>query len=116
MVSVYLSPPFFALSKYPADVSSPFSCNAVYPAFLVHTQTLGNRHSAKTVLKTHSQRIKIVRPHARNVRKDGLPLLEALNARRVLLENVSLMMKPATCVLLVIIQIRPTQCHVIYVI
>ena len=68
------------------------------------------------MLKTHSQRIKIVRPHARNVRKDGLPLLEALNARRVLLENVLLMMEPATCVLLVIIQRRPTQCHVIYVI
>jgi hypothetical protein len=88
----------------------------VYPAFLVHTQTLGNRQNAKTVLKTHSQRIKIVRPPARNVRKDELPLLEALNARRVLLENVSLMMEPASCVLLVIIQTRPTQCHVIYVI
>jgi hypothetical protein len=68
------------------------------------------------VLKTHSQRIKIVRPPARNVRKDELPLLEALNARRVLLENVSLMMEPASCVLLVIIQTRPTQCQVIDVI
>ena len=65
------------------------------------------------MLKTHSQRIKIVRPPARNVRKDELPLLEALNARHVPLANASLPLVFVSPVPLVTSQQVPTLSRVI---